>query len=151
MPSPLAPLTEIQARMALEHLRWPYGVRCLKCRSERISQVQGGRAGLYQCKTCRQQFTVTVGTIIHHSHIPLRTWLLAAQIISASKKGVSALQLQRMLCLGSYKTAWHLAHWLRRGMTAQKTDLLLRGMVEVDETFIGGKGLMDTPPSDMFR
>ena len=79
---------------------------------------------------------------MHRSHIPLRTWLFAAQIMCASKKGVSALQLQRMLRLGSYKTAWHLAHRLRKGMEIRRQALT--GAVEVDETFVGGKGAMAT-------
>ena len=73
------------------------------------------------------------------SHLPLRTWVLAAQIINASKKGVSALQLQRNLCLHSYKAAWHLAHRIRFAMKEEPLASTLKGTVEVDETYIGGK------------
>lgn len=134
----LSTFTETQARHYLERLRWPQGVCCVHCQSQRIKAITGGRKGLYQCNSCQQQFTVTVGSVMEGSHLPLRTWVLAAQLINASKKGVSALQLQRMLGLGSYKTTWHLAHRLRKAMAPSSTDPLLSGTVEVDETFIGG-------------
>ena len=130
--------TDTQARRYMERLRWPNGVCCVHCQSKRVKATRGGRTGLYQCHGCGKQFTVTVGSVMEGSHLPLKTWVLAAQIINASKKGVSALQLQRMLGLGSYETAWHLAHRLRKAMAPSGNDPLLSGTVEVDETFIGG-------------
>ena len=116
-----AKLTEDEARAYLEGIRWPEGPVCPHCGCfERIYKLNGKahRPGLYKCGDCRKQFTVTVGTVMHRSHIPLHKWVLAFHLICASKKGVSALQLQRMLALGSYRTAWHMAHRIRLAMRA---------------------------------
>jgi len=86
-----------------------------------------------------KQFTVTVDTVMHGSHIPLRQWLIAFHLMTSSKKGVSALQLKRNLGLGSYKTAWHLAHRIRYAMREGGICAPLKGTVEVDETYLGGK------------
>jgi transposase-like protein len=119
----------------LEHLRWPDGVRCPRCESDKISRIH--KRHQFDCDSCRYQFSVRVGTIFHDSRLPLWKWFLAAYMISHSKKGVSSLQLQRMIGV-SYKTAWHLSHRIRAAM---KTDIdqLLKGVVEVDETWVGGK------------
>jgi hypothetical protein len=101
----------------------------------------GGKArpGVWKCKACRKQFTVTVNTIFERSHIELRLWLMAFAIMCASKKGVSALQLQRQLGLGSYQSAWHMAHRVRHAMSQEPLKGMLAGRVEVDETYVGGK------------
>lgn len=108
-----------------------------------------GRDGLHQCRGCRKQFTVTVGTIFDDSHIPLYEWLAAFHLMCSSKKGVSALQLQRELWgenpdtkkpLGSYRTAWFICHRIRWAMTqSPMAEGLLKGIVEADETYIGGR------------
>jgi transposase-like protein len=97
------------------------------------------RDGLLRCKDCRKQFTVTVNTVMQGSHITLRQWVQAFYSICSHKKGVSALQLQRNLGLGSYKSAWHLAHRIRLAMKADPLASKLSGTVEVDETYVGGK------------
>ena len=106
-----------------------------------------GRKGLYQCRACRRQFSVTVGTIFEDSHVPLHKWLLAIHLICSSKKGISAHQLWRNLWgvnekgkqLGSYRTAWFLLHRIRWAMTQDSPVAKLGGIVEVDETYVGGK------------
>lgn len=139
-------LTEDQAREYLESLRWPNGPVCAHCGSDNAGKLNGKatRPGVYKCRDCRKQFTVTVGTIFHRSHIDLRTWVMAFCIICASKKGVSALQLQRMLGLASYKSAWHMAHRIRHAMQNEPLKGLLAGTIEADETWVGprlrGKG-----------
>jgi len=98
------------------------------------------RPGLYQCNACGgSQFTVTVNTIFEDSHIPLRKWLMAFALLCSAKKGISALQLQRELEFGSYRTAWHMAHRIRHAMSREPLAGLLKGTVEVDETYVGGK------------
>ena len=111
-------LTESEARAHLEAIRWPNGPVCPRCSRTNVVPVGGkaARPGVYRCRECRNrgekrdQFTVTVGTIFEDSKIPLGKWLMAFHLMCASKKGVSALQLKRMLGLGSYQTAWHMAH-----------------------------------------
>lgn len=135
-------LSEKQARETLERIRWPNGPVCPHCGVvEKATKLQGKkhRPGLYKCNDCGEQFTATVGTILEQSHIPIRTWLMAFAIMCASKKGVSALQLQRQLGLGSYRSAWHMAHRIRYAMTQEPLAGLLKGAVEVDETYVGGK------------
>lgn len=134
-------LTEEEARRTLERIRWPSGPVCPHCGSVEATKLEGKahRAGLYKCRGCEGQFTATVGTIMEDSHLPIRTWLLAFSIMCSSKKGVSALQLQRQLGLGSYRSAWHLAHRIRHAMGKEPLAGLLRGTVEVDETYVGGK------------
>jgi transposase-like protein len=97
-----------------------------------------GRKGLYKCRACRKQFTVTVGTVFEHSHIALSKWLLAIHLLASSKKGISAHQLHRNLGI-SYKGAWFMAHRLRWAMTEGGVEELLKGTVEIDEAYIGGK------------
>ena len=136
-------MSEEEARQLLERLRWPEGVYCAHCGSTGVTKLEGSshRPGLYQCKDCRKQFTVTVGTIMHRSRLPLVKWIMAFYLMCSSKKGVSALQIKRQLGLGSYKTAWHLCHRVRHAMQNRSRGLLgiAGGVVEVDETYIGGK------------
>lgn len=139
----LTEMTEAEARQYLERLRWPDGPICPKkgCGCVDIVSLESDatRRGLKRCKACRKQFTVTVGTIFERSHIPLRKWVAAFHLMCSSKKGISALQLQRNLGLGSYKSAWHMAHRIRYAMKQEPLRSKLRGAVEVDETYIGGK------------
>ncbi len=131
-------LTDHQARQFIERLRWPHGAICPRCRKQEVVSVGGGRNGLYNCRRCRRQFTVTVGTIFEGSHIPLAKWVQAFHLVCASKKGMSALQLSRMLGI-TYKSAWHMAHRIRYVMQPTRKAPPLRGTVEVDETYVGGK------------
>lgn len=138
----IAQFTEDEAREYLERVRWPEGPVCPHCGDTERSKALKGEAhrpGLFKCYSCRKQFTVTVGTVMHRSRTPLKKWLLAFHMIAASKKGISALQLQRMLKIGSYQTAWHMAHRIRLAMREQPLAGLLSGVVEADETYIGGK------------
>ncbi len=134
-----------KAREALEAIRWPDGPFCPHCGNsdqDKIAKAQGNahRAGLYYCAECNGQFTVTVGTVMERSKIPLAKWLLAMHLMGASKKGVSALQLQRMLGV-TYNSAWFLCHRIREAMAPKKRGPIggQNRVVESDETVIGGK------------
>jgi transposase-like protein len=134
---------EDAAREHLESLRWPRGAVCVHCGgADRQSKLEGGahRPGLYFCGHCRQQYTVTVGTVFEKSHVPLHKWVYATHLMSASKKGISAKQLERMLGV-SYKTAWFMAHRIREAMTNGFEGPLGNdgGPVEVDETYWGNR------------
>ena len=135
---------EDAAREHLESILWPRGPVCPRCgvTEDRITKLQGKstRPGVYKCKDCRKPFSVTVGTVMERSHIPLTKWVLAAQLMASSKKGMSAHQLHRMLGT-TYETAWFLAHRLRECMT-NKTPSPIGGVnkvVEADESYVGGK------------
>jgi len=136
-------LTEDEARAILEGLRWPKGPACPHCGSMKVTRLQAKsekvRDGVIQCNDCRGQFTVTVGTVMHRSHITLRQWVQAFYSMCSHKKSVSALQLQRNLGLHSYKSAWHLAHRIRAAMSEGPFAGKLNGIVECDETYVGGR------------
>src|SRR6266542_2123683 len=124
----------------LESLRWPNGPVCPHCgEAERKPyRLKSTTRKLWKCPACRKQYTVTVGTIFESSHIPLNKWLLAFYLLCSSKKGMSAHQLHRMLGL-TYKSAWFMAHRIRYAMEQPPFATPLRGTVEADETYIGGK------------
>ena len=107
---------DAKARKHLEALLWPDGPVCPRCnaKEDRITKLKGKstRPGVYKCKDCRKPFSVTIGTVMERTHVPLSTWVLAAQLMSSSKKGMSALQLQRMIGT-NYETARFLFHRLR--------------------------------------
>ena len=129
--------TDAKCRELLERLRWPDGVACLRCGSLNISDVT--TRDQYDCNDCRYQFSVTVGTIMHDSHLPLRKWFIAIYLMCESKKGISALQLKRTIGV-AYRTAWYLCHRIRTAMgNDQLEGPTLLGIVEVDETLVGGK------------
>lgn len=135
-------LTEEQARELLEGLRWPNGPVCPHCGNadkERIWKLEGKatRAGVHKCKECRQQFTVTVGTVMERSKVALRDWVYVFAAICASKKGISAHQISRELGC-QYKTAWFMCHRVRLAMRSDDMKKLM-GTVTVDETYVGGK------------
>lgn len=138
----LAPrfIDPVAARKHLEALRWPDGPECPHCGLIKATAVSGGREGLYQCNNCREQFTVTVGTLFEKSKIPLNKWLLANHLLCASKKGISAAQIGRMLGV-TYKTAWFMMHRIREAMKPTNDGPMggPNSYVEVDETFVGGK------------
>ena len=128
---------------AYEHLaniRWPEGIRCIHCQGMKVYTLKGAKSKrvLLKCSTCRKQFSATVGTIFQGSHIPLTKWFMAFQLMASSKKGMSAHQLHRMLDI-TYKSAWFLAHRIRHVMKQTPFSDKLGGIVEADETFIGGK------------
>jgi transposase-like protein len=118
----------------LEGLRWPDGVRCPRCESTKISRIAKRRQ--FDCDSCRYQFSVRVGTLFHDSKLPLWKWFLAVYLMCESKKGISANQMKRTLGV-SYKTAWYLCHRIRSATEGDEGDLL-RGIIEADETFVGG-------------
>jgi transposase-like protein len=122
----------------ISKLRWPEGFRCPSCGLETEDPSLMGR-GLFLCRQCKRQTSITAGTLFHKTRKPLRTWFLAIWFVSSQKHGASALGLKRVLGLGSYNTAWEWLHKLRRAMIRPGRDQLL-GPVEVDETYIGGVG-----------
>lgn len=129
------------AREYLESVRWPNGPVCPHCGgADRQSRLQGEtqRDGLLFCGHCRQQYTVTVGTVFKRSHVPLHKWVLANHLMNASKKGMSSKQLERMLGV-TYKTAWFMSHRIREAMKTTPTGQLGGSgkTVEADETYFG--------------
>ncbi len=133
---------EDKAREHFEALRWPEGPVCPHCGSvEGLKRLAGKshRKGLYQCNACREHFTVTVGTVMERSHVPLHKWALGFHLMASSKKGVSAHQLWRTLGLGSYRTAWFMAHRIREAMNPLNPEKIgeAGGVIEIDETFLG--------------
>ena len=135
-------LTEDESRETIERIVWPNGPVCPHCgATDNITKFHGEahRDGVHKCNNCYGQFTVTVGTIFEDSHIPLRKWLMAFALLCSAKKGISALQLQRELEFGSYRTAWHMAMRIRHAMSKEPLSSLLKGTIEVDETYVGGK------------
>jgi transposase-like protein len=133
---------EIKAREWLEAQIWPDGPTCPHCGSCEPTELKGKahRPGLYQCNDCRQQFTVTVGTLFERSKIPLSKWLMATYLLSASKKGMSTRQLSRMLGV-SVKSSWFMMHRIREAMREGKPGALggSNKVVEADETWMVGK------------
>jgi transposase-like protein len=130
------------AREFLESVRWPKGPVCPHCGAvDRISKLNGKahRPGVYDCGHCRDQFTVTVGTVFERSKVSLDKWLFAAALMASSKKGVSSKQIERMVGV-TYKTAWFMSHRLREAMKPKGGGLMGGGgIVEADETFVGRK------------
>ena len=127
--------TDTECREALEQLRWPDGVRCLRCDSNKISRIRTRRQ--YDCDSCRYRFSVTTGTVFHNSHLPLQKWFLAVLLMAEAKKGLSANQMKRMLGV-AHKTGWYLCHRIRHAMAELNAEPLT-GTVEADETYVGGK------------
>lgn len=150
---------ESAARAFLEAKRWPDGAVCPHCgvigeayrlRPTIDGQKTAVRKGVWKCGGCREQFTVTVGTVMEDSHIPLNKWLLAFHLLCASKKGMSAHQLHRMLGV-TYKSAWFMAHRIRYAMTQEPLSSKLDGVVEMDEAYIGGRRRTKNNPGGGLR
>ncbi len=134
---------EAKARKWLEARLWPDGPICPHCGvigEATLMKGKSHRPGLYQCNACREPFTVTVGTLYERSKIPLHKWLAATHLMMASKKGMSALQIGRMLGL-SKKTAWFVCHRIRESLRETKPTPMggQNKVIEADETFVGGK------------
>ena len=124
-----------KCRTRLTELRWPGGVSCPRCGSGIVAKISTREQ--FNCNSCHYHFSVTTGTIFHDSHLPLSKWFLAIYLMTESKKGISALQIKRTLDI-AYQTAWHLCHRIRAAMRDANCELL-KGIVEVDETYVGGK------------
>ena len=120
---------------ALRGARWARGFRCPRGRCPESSWI--ATRALEQCSRCRYQCSVTAGTVFHGTRVTLRVWFWAIFFLGRHKKGISALQFQRDTGLGSYQTAWTLLHKLRSALLP-RSDGLLTGLVEVDETYVGG-------------
>src|ERR1700722_2904704 len=142
---------ENEARKYLESILWPNGAICPHCQSKehyvlkpsaepRQRGKRPARHGLYKCKDCSRQFTVTVGTIFADSKIPLHKWLMAFFLLSSAKKAISAHQIHRSLGI-SYKAAWFMCHRIRHAVKATYSEEKLKGQVEVDEGFVGRQKL----------
>jgi len=127
--------TDTKCRELLCRLRWPHGAECPRCHGKAVELETAKQ--LFYCKDCDYQFTVTAGTIFNDSHLPLNTWFVAVLLLVEARKGFSANQMKRTLGV-SYKTAWYLCHRIRAAMaSAERT--MLSGVVEMDETYIGGR------------
>ncbi len=125
----------------LVHQRWPNGVRCPRCGNEKVYEAGGKHPWHWACHKCGKpayRFSLYVGTIFENTNYPLRTWFKVLHLMLVSKKGISAMQIHRMIDSGSYKTAFYICHRLRAGL-ADPDFRKLMGIVEVDETYIGGK------------
>jgi transposase-like protein len=133
---------EAKAQAHMEASRWPNGATCPHCGSLRAHKMAGKtQAGMFICNDCHDKFTVRTGTVMERSHVPLHKWLLAFHLMAASKKGMSAKQMERMLGV-TYKTAWFLCHRVREAMDGAADTGPLGGpntVVEADETYVGGK------------
>lgn len=144
---------EDAAREYIEKQTWPDGPVCPHCglvnEAYKLTPKPGSksavRKGVWKCKGCRKQFTVTVKSIFEDSHIPLHKWLLAIHLMASSKKGISAHQLMRNLEIGSYQSAWFMAHRIRWVLTREPAKGVFSGEVEVDETYFGGKPRYSVP------
>src|SRR5262245_5803050 len=140
------PKTEAEARALLEEIRWgknAANAACPHCGAMspyRLTPKPGSktRPGLWKCRACRKQFTVTVGTIFEASHVSLVKWWLAIHLLASSKKGISAHQIHRNLKV-SYQTAWFMAHRLRYAMMQGPMLELMSGVIEIDETYVGAR------------
>ena len=130
--------TEEACLAYISKLRWPQGFVCPACGIVEVKPLII-RRGLFLCRKCKRQTSITAGTLFHKTHKPLRTWFLAIWFVTSQKNGVSALGLKRVLGLGSYDTAWTWMHKLRRAMVRPGRDHLT-GSIEVDETYVGGVG-----------
>jgi len=138
--------TDEKARQHLEKVLWKGGVVCPHCKCNdqkkfgliKPNESAKTRAGLRWCSNCKSKFTVTIGTIFEDSHIPLRKWLIAWYLICSSKKGISSLQLKRVLEIGCYGTALFMAHRIRHALKETSYAEKLSGTIEVDEALIGG-------------
>jgi transposase-like protein len=132
--------SDTACRELLERVRWPNGPICPRCCNPNPARLANS-AKLVYCKDCDYQFTVTANTIFHDSHLPLVKWLTATYLMCEAKKGMSAMQLKRMLWdknKGSYQTAWYLCHRIRSAMASVEKNMMY-GTLEMDETWVGGR------------
>lgn len=130
--------TEAQCAAVLEQVRWPDGFRCPRCGSAAHGVIQDDRAKRFQCKACRHQTTLTAGTVMEATKLPLTTWFLAIYLLSQAKTGLSALALKRQLGV-SYPTAWRIHHKLMTAMADREDQYVLHGKVQIDDAYLGGE------------
>ena len=130
--------TEEQCEAALEQARWPDGFHCPRCNGQEHGLVYGRRLKRYQCRTCSHQATLTAGTIMQATKLPLTTWFLAFYLIGQAKTGISSLELSRHLGV-KYDTAWLLHNKILRAMTDREEAYLLRGKIQIDDSYLGGE------------
>ena len=129
--------SEEACRERIIQMRWPEGFVCPSCASKRSCYKPGRHE--FRCYDCHKVSSPTAGTLFHRSHVPLRKWFWAIYLIATSKKGVSALYLQKQLKFGSYNTAWMIMQKIRLAMANRDEQYTLQGLVSADEIFIGGK------------
>ena len=130
--------TETQCAAELMALRWPQGLRCLRCSSAEHYVVGHGARKLFQCRGCRHQTSLTSGTVMDSTKLPLTTWFLAIYLVSQDKTGLSALALMRHLGT-SYRTAWLIHQKLMKTMALRDSEQPLTGSVQVDDAYLGGE------------
>jgi transposase-like protein len=130
--------TETQCAEALKQARWPQGFGCPRCGGADHYVVGHGARKLFQCNGCRHQSSLTSGSLMEHTKLPLTTWFLAIYLISQAKTGLSALALKRQLGV-SYPTAWLLHHKINRAMAQQDSSHRLTGVVQLDDAYLGGE------------
>ena len=130
--------TEAKCYRALYKSRWPAGFRCPCCGDRRRSRFRRGAQVYYQCRACRHQATLTSGTLFAGSTLPLRTWLLALHLLTATKTNLAALELMRHLGV-NYKTAWRLKHKVMQAMAERENTRRLKGFVQIDDAYLGGE------------
>ena len=130
--------TEAQCKQALVALRWPHGFRCPRCDSAAHYVVGHGARELFQCRGCRHQTSLTAGTLMDCTKLPLRTWFLAIYLISQDKTGLSALALKRHLGT-TYRTAWLMQQKLMKTMALRDSEQPLSGQIQLDDAYLGGE------------
>lgn len=132
--------TEEHCEAALEKARWPDGFRCPRCDGHEHGLVYGRRLKRYQCRTCGHQATLTAGTIMQATKLPLTTWFQAFYLIGQAKTGISSLELSRHLGV-NYDTAWLLHNKILRAMSDRDDAYVLRGKIQIDDAYLGGERL----------
>ena len=127
--------TEDLCRELLKRLRWPFGVRCLRCKSHAVFELATQKK--FECSECHYQFSITTQTIFHDTHLPLETWFLAVLLLLEARKRMTAKQVRRTLRV-SYKTVWYLCHRIRRAIARADRPMLHR-TVQMQDTYVRGK------------
>lgn len=135
--------TELACQKHLAKQRWPEGFRCPRCGGSQASWIRTRK--LYQCRGCRYQGSLTAGTIFHKTRVPLKKWFWMILLMGQNKHGLSILEAQRLLGIGSYETAWLMSHKIRAAMGHRDRRYKLAGLTELDESFFGGQGKTKRP------
>jgi len=130
--------TEAKAYRALYRARWPHGLRCPACDDRRRSRFRRGRQVYYPCRACRHQTTLLSGTIFEATQLPLRIWMLAIHLLTATKTTMAALELMRHLGV-NYKAAWRIKHKVMEAMMQREEPRQLNGFVQIDDAYLGGE------------
>ena len=130
--------TEKKVRDWLWLIRFPSGFQCHHCKSEKFYQ-HTSRPEIRTCRQCLKQIRLRAGTLFEHSKLPLRIWLQAIQLLMQGKRGISALELKRVLKIGSYQTAWMMLHKIRAALNDRDQHYKLKGLIELDGAYFGRK------------